>query len=468
MRGVDHRRRSRRKHARHQRSTSPNTKSIEPMIATVSASMCPLLMTSSACRCENPVGRILQRYGRLVPSDTKIHAELALWAFDRGVGRARRHVKAFGIQLEMMDQRLHRALHLLARRRRELAVLDLHRPRLHLLDALPMIFDALAHLDHPHQIAVVAVAIARDWNLEFHLVVHRVGLGLRRSQGTPLARKFGPVKPQANACSAVITPISTVRCFQIRFSVSRFHRSSMKFGKVSLHSQIRSVSPPANPCHPARPDSSLHAAARRTPPRRTPSASRAPRSPTGGRERTDVEREGCQVQQMVQDPRDLVEHRADPLRPLRRRRSPAASRSPARTHAPCTSATRNRADRNTAPSADRSALDELLRAAMQQPDMRIGPLDDLAVHLQNQAQHAVRRRMLRPEVDRVAVDLHRRPCCRGRPARARRHGSMHSWPRRCHGNLRSCAFSSPGSVVMPSHGDRKSKFRKSCVSFTGS
>ena len=41
---------------------------------------------------------------------------------------------------------------------------------------------------------------------------------------------------------------------------------------------------------------------------------------------------------------------------------------------------------------------------MQQPDMRIDALDDLAVELQHQAQHAVRRRMLRPEVDgEVAV-----------------------------------------------------------------
>ena len=44
-------------------------------------------------------------------------------------------------------------------------------------------------------------------------------------------------------------------------------------------------------------------------------------------------------------------------------------------------------------------LDQLLGAAMQQPDMRIDALDDLAVELQHQPQHAVRRRMLRPEID---------------------------------------------------------------------
>jgi hypothetical protein len=49
-------------------------------------------------------------------------------------------------------------------------------------------------------------------------------------------------------------------------------------------------------------------------------------------------------------------------------------------------------------------LDQLLGAAMQQPDMRIDPLDDFAVQLHHEAQHAVRGRMLRAEIDRVIVD----------------------------------------------------------------
>ena len=40
-------------------------------------------------------------------------------------------------------------------------------------------------------------------------------------------------------------------------------------------------------------------------------------------------------------------------------------------------------------------FDELLGAAMEQPDMRVDALDELAVKLQDHAQHAVRRRMLR-------------------------------------------------------------------------
>ncbi len=42
---------------------------------------------------------------------------------------------------------------------------------------------------------------------------------------------------------------------------------------------------------------------------------------------------------------------------------------------------------------------------MQQADMRIGLLNDLAIELEHQAQHAVRGRMLRPEIHRVISDL---------------------------------------------------------------
>ena len=50
-------------------------------------------------------------------------------------------------------------------------------------------------------------------------------------------------------------------------------------------------------------------------------------------------------------------------------------------------------------------LDQLLGAAVEQPDMRVDPLDDLAVELQHEPEHAVRRRMLRAEIDREVADV---------------------------------------------------------------
>src|ERR1700733_8286642 len=45
-------------------------------------------------------------------------------------------------------------------------------------------------------------------------------------------------------------------------------------------------------------------------------------------------------------------------------------------------------------------LHELFSAAMEKADMRVDALDHLAVELEHEAQHAMRRRMLGPEVDR--------------------------------------------------------------------
>src|SRR3546814_18578232 len=52
----------------------------------------------------------------------QVAAEFALGRFDRGIGLAGRHAIAFGEQLEVVDQRFHVVLHLLAGGRRDLVV----------------------------------------------------------------------------------------------------------------------------------------------------------------------------------------------------------------------------------------------------------------------------------------------------------------------------------------------------------
>jgi hypothetical protein len=56
-------------------------------------------------------------------------------------------------------------------------------------------------------------------------------------------------------------------------------------------------------------------------------------------------------------------------------------------------------------------LDQLLGAAMQEPDMRVDTLDDLAVEFQHQTQNTVRRRVLRTEVDVEVADVVFGHCC---------------------------------------------------------
>jgi hypothetical protein len=42
---------------------------------------------------------------------------------------------------------------------------------------------------------------------------------------------------------------------------------------------------------------------------------------------------------------------------------------------------------------------------VEQADVRVGALDHLAVELEDEAKHAVRRRVLRAEVQRVVLDV---------------------------------------------------------------
>src|SRR3569623_3605584 len=80
----------------------------------------------------------------------EIDAELALRRFNGGVDFASRNVNAFGVELEVVDQRFHRALHLATARRRDLVVLTDNGPlpvrRAQLGDALLHDTHRLVHL----------------------------------------------------------------------------------------------------------------------------------------------------------------------------------------------------------------------------------------------------------------------------------------------------------------------------------
>src|SRR5258706_14466389 len=112
----------------------------------------------------------------------EIDAELALRRLDGGINLAGRYVVALGIELEMMDQRLHGALHLGALRRHDLVVGDAHRPlpfgRAQPADALAHDADRLAHLLHADAVTVVAIAVAADRDVEVELRVALIGLRL--------------------------------------------------------------------------------------------------------------------------------------------------------------------------------------------------------------------------------------------------------------------------------------------------
>src|SRR5688572_6509268 len=110
----------------------------------------------------------------------EIDAEFTLRCFDRRVGVPDGDAVPLGEELEVMDERFHVALHLLAARRAHLAIVDHHRSWVGLQPLHALADDAgrLAHLFDAHEIAVVAVPVHADRYVEIHAVVDFVRLFL--------------------------------------------------------------------------------------------------------------------------------------------------------------------------------------------------------------------------------------------------------------------------------------------------
>ena len=119
---------------RRHRSTSPITASSEPTIAIMSAISASRMQRRRRLRGDERRRAELDA-PRLRPAvGDDVAAELAARRLDRHVDLALRHAEALGDDLEVVDQRLHRGVQLLARRQHDLAVvrdprLALHAPR---------------------------------------------------------------------------------------------------------------------------------------------------------------------------------------------------------------------------------------------------------------------------------------------------------------------------------------------------
>lgn len=107
-----------------------------------------------------------------------VHAHLSLRGLDNGVGLAGGDGITLGVQEEVVDESLHVLLHGGTGRRGDLVVLDADGTAGHLVQALVDNAERLAELLHSAQVAVVAVAVLTNGNVEFDLVVGIVGLAL--------------------------------------------------------------------------------------------------------------------------------------------------------------------------------------------------------------------------------------------------------------------------------------------------
>src|SRR6516225_5440786 len=335
----------------------------------------------------------------------EIDAELALGCFHRGIDLAGRHVDAFGVEFEVVDQRFHRALHLAASWREDLVVLDRHRPlalrRPQLLDALPHDAHGLTHLFHADAVPVVAVAVLADRNIEVHFGIAFVGLRLaqvpRRAGAahhhagkTPL-----PGLLQRHHADVDIALLEDTVAREQAIEVIDHFREGVAERLDVVDQLWRQILVHAADTK----ERCVHARARRalvehhqlfalfeTPQRRC--------------KRTDVHRLRGDVEKMRQETADLAVENADQLAATRYLDAEQLfGRKTKRVLLV------HRGD-IVEPVEIRNRLqiglllDQLLGTAMQETDMWIDALDHLSVQFQDKAQNSVSGGMLRSEVDR--------------------------------------------------------------------
>src|SRR5580698_4883558 len=334
----------------------------------------------------------------------KIDAELTLRRFDGGINLAGRHLEAFGVKLEVMDQPFHRALHVVASRWRNILVGDndesLSVRRVQFLDALLHDADRLPHLFHADAVAIVVVAVLADRNIEIELGINLVGLRLaqipRRSR-TAHHHAGEPARPgvlkRNNADIDVALFEDAVLGQQLFKIVADFQERIAERRNIvdQLRRQIlmHAADAEISGMHPRAGSALVEAhkllALLEAPERRG--------------ERTDVHCLRGDIENVRQQPADFRIKYADNLAAPRHRNVEQLFGGQTervllvhRRDVVKPVEIRNRLQIGL-------LLDQLFSATMQQADMRIDTLDDFTVELQHQAQHAVSCRMLRPEVD---------------------------------------------------------------------
>mmetsp|Transcript_18312 Transcript_18312/g.29274 ORF Transcript_18312/g.29274 Transcript_18312/m.29274 type:complete len:384 (-) Transcript_18312:3287-4438(-) len=133
--------------------------------------------------------------GFVGPVRHQIDAELALGGLDRDIDLARRHMEPFGIKLEVVDQALHRRLHVRARGRRDLAPgQNVTRTVAQLGNGLFDNAHRLAHLFHAAEVAVIAVAVLAHRDLEVEFVIAFIGLRAAQVPGEARSAHHNPRK----------------------------------------------------------------------------------------------------------------------------------------------------------------------------------------------------------------------------------------------------------------------------------
>ena len=107
-----------------------------------------------------------------------VHAHLTLGGFDHRVCLTGGYRVTLGVEQEVVNESLHVLLHGRAGRGGDLVVLNTDRASRHIVEALVNNAKRLAELLHTAKVAIVAVTVLSNRDVEFNLVVGVIGLAL--------------------------------------------------------------------------------------------------------------------------------------------------------------------------------------------------------------------------------------------------------------------------------------------------
>ena len=266
--------------------------------------------------------------------------------------------------------------------------------------------ERLAHLDHANEIAVVAVAVLADGDVEVELGVALVGLRLAQVPGRARAAHHdageAPVEAVLEAHHADVDVALLEDAVVGQQALDVVEDLGVGLGEgVDVVDELR------RQVHVHAADAEIlgvHAAARGALVEDHELLALL-EAPQRRRERADVHRLRGDVEQVRQQAADLAEEHADQLSAL----GHLEAQKLLRRQAEGVLLVHGRDVVEPVEIADGLqvglVLDQLLGAAVQKADMGIDALHHLAVELEHKAQHAVGGRVLRPEVDVELADV---------------------------------------------------------------
>ena len=358
-------------------------------------------------------GADFQAIGLVGAVGNQVDAKLAFRVFDGSIHLTRRQAVTFREQFEMVDQRLHVVLHGCAPGRDQFVVVDDDRARVvaQPVHTLPDNGIGLAHLFHPHQIAIVTVSVLADRDGKIQLLVHFIGLFSAQvplhprtaQHGAGKTQRDGPFRFDHTDAHGALLPDAVIGEQGFIFINTRREMLGERGNKVQQRTlagfiHLRHFRPGAVggdlivrhfrrqvPVHTTGSVvGGVHPGARY----RLVAVHQVFPLPEAIQEHAhgaDVQAVRAQPHEVVEDTGNLVEHNPDVTRPDGRGDAQQPFNGQ---HVGVLVAHHGhvvQAVHVTDALVIGFTLSQFFRAPVQQPDMRVGALDHLSIHLQHQA-----------------------------------------------------------------------------------